>query len=135
MTYFDGYLIPIAPEKFEAYRAFSAKIALVYREYGALRIVDCVLDRDVEGGEQFHAEAARENLGDTAALRDFNLAADANADETVILSWTEWPDKQARDLGLKKALADPRVQPAPGEETLFEGRRLVAGSFRTLVDL
>jgi uncharacterized protein YbaA (DUF1428 family) len=135
MPYFDGYLIPIAPEKLEAYRAFSEKIARVYREYGALRIVDCLLDPDAEGGEQFHADEAREDLGEAAALRDFNLAAAVSAGETMILSWTEWPDKQTRDLGLKKALADPRVQPVPGEETLFDGRRLVAGSFRTLVDL
>ena len=51
----------------------------------------------------------------------------------MILSWTEWPSKKARDSGLKKALADPRVQPQPGEDVLFEGRRLVAGGFNLLM--
>ena len=135
MTYVDGYLIPIATDKLEAYRAFSEKIAAVYREHGALRIVDCLLDPEVANGEAFHADEARDALSDGGPLRDFLLAADARPGETVILSWTEWPSKEIRDAGLKKALSDPRVQPQPGEETLFEGRRLVAGGFTTLMTL
>lgn len=132
MAYFDGYLIPVATDKLEAYRVFSEKIAAVYREYGATRIVDCVLDAGAEDGAQFHADEARDALG-TGPLRNFPIAADARAGETVILSWTEWPSKQARDTGLEKALADPRVQPQPGEDVLFEGRRLVAGGFNLLM--
>jgi uncharacterized protein YbaA (DUF1428 family) len=53
----------------------------------------------------------------------------------VILSWTEWPDKQARDEGLAKVLADPRVQPDPEDGVIFEGRRLVSGAFMHLGSL
>lgn len=135
MTYVDGYLIPIETAKLDAYKAFSERIALVYREHGAVRVVDCLLDPDVDGGEQYHAEEARDRLAEAGPLRDFVVASDAKPGETVILSWTEWPSKEARDAGLKKALSDPRVQPMPGEGVLFEGRRLVAGSFITLMDL
>lgn len=131
MTYIDGYLIPIAIDKLDAYKVFSEKIASVYREYGATRIVDCLLDPG--DGEQFHADEARDALADAGPLRDFVAAADAGPGETVILSWTEWPSKAARDAGLKKVLSDPRVQPKPDEEMLFEGRRLVAGGFTRLM--
>lgn len=134
MTYFDAYLIPIASGKLEAYKTFSEEIAAVYRECGATRVVDCLLDAGADGGEQYHADEARAGLADAGPLRDFVIAADAKPGETVILSRTEWPSRQARDDGLKKALSDPRVQPKPGEPVLFEGRRLVAGSFLKLMD-
>lgn len=134
MTYVDAYLIPLQSEKLAAYERFSRHVAAVYREHGALRVVDCVLDAAVANDASFHAEEAREDLKD-APLRDFNAAADARDGEIVILSWTEWPSKAVRREGLAKALADPRIQPEEGEEMLFEGRRLVAGSFATLIDV
>jgi uncharacterized protein YbaA (DUF1428 family) len=136
MSYFDGYLIPVPTNKLDAYKRFSQEIAKVYREHGAIRIVDCVLDTKAAEGGQFHAEGAREALGQAGApCRDFQVAAAAEPGETVILSWTEWPNKAARDAGLAKALSDPRVQPKEGQDVLFEGRRLIAGGFAALIDI
>ncbi|MET0312201.1 MAG: DUF1428 domain-containing protein [Burkholderiaceae bacterium] len=135
MTYVDAYLIPVPRSKLEKYAVFSKQVALVYREHGALRIVDCVLDDAVANGAEFHAAEAREALDEAAhPLKDFPDAAGAREGETVILSWTEWPSKEARDKGLAAATADPRLQPEEGEEQLFEGRRLVAGGFKLLVE-
>jgi uncharacterized protein YbaA (DUF1428 family) len=133
MPYYDAYLIPISPAKLDAYRDFSRRIGAVYREYGAVRVVDVLLDAQGGDGASFHAEEARAALGDD--LRDFAAAAGAQDGETVILSWTEWPDKQARDEGLAKVLADPRVQPDPEDGVIFEGRRLVSGAFMHLGSL
>ena len=136
MSYFDCYLIPVATEKLEAYKQFSEQIAKVYREYGAIRIVDCVLNADATNGALFHAEEAREALKESAEpLRDFQTAAAIKTGEIVVLSWTEWPSKTARDSGLAKALSDPRVQPKEGQGVLFEGRRLIAGGFAKLIDV
>jgi uncharacterized protein YbaA (DUF1428 family) len=134
MPYFDCALIPVPTGKLAAYKTFSEAIARVYRECGATRVVDCVLDAAGGQGADFHAEGAREALAE-AVLRDFPRAADARAGETVVLSWTEWPSKAARDAGLQRALADPRVQPQPGEPALFEGHRLVAGGFTQLLSV
>lgn len=134
MSYIDGYLIPLETSKLEEYQRFSRHVAEVYREYGAMRVVDCQLDRTVANDTDFHAEQARHDL-DEVPLRDFEAAAAARSGETVILSWTEWPSKEARDLGLAKALADPRIQPKEGEKMLFEGRRLIAGGFLKLIDV
>lgn len=130
MPYYDAYLIPIAPSQLDAYRAFSKKMAVVYREHGASRITDLILDESGGPGESFHAEGARLDL--SGELRDFPVAAAADPTETVILSWTEWPDKAARDAGLAAVLADPRVQPDPADGVIFEGRRLVSGAFAHL---
>ncbi len=133
MPYYDAYLIPISPAKLDAYRDFSRRIGAVYLEYGAVRIVDVLLDDQGGDGASFHAEEARAALDE--GLRDFAAAAGAVEGETVILSWTEWPDKQARDEGLAKVLADPRVQPDPEDGVIFEGRRLVSGAFMPLASL
>jgi uncharacterized protein YbaA (DUF1428 family) len=122
--------------KLEEYERFSRQVAEIYREYGATRVVDCLLDRNVANDAEFHAEQARRDLNaDGRSLRDFETAAAARTGETVILSWTEWPSKEARDIGLAKALADPRIQPKEGEKVLFEGRRLIAGGFLKLMDV
>lgn len=136
MSYIDGYLIPLETSKLEEYKRFSGHIAEIYREHGATRVVDCLLDRSVANDAEFHAEQARHDLdADQVPLRDFETAAAAQSGETVILSWTEWPSKEARDIGLAKALADPRIQPKEGETMLFEGRRLIAGGFLKLIDV
>lgn len=134
MAYVDGYLIPVRRDRREAYEAFSAKVAAVYREHGALRVVDCWLDEEAQDSAAFHAEGARGALDDaTEAARGFHTAAGAGPDEAVVLSWTEWPDRSARDEGLARALADPRLQPGD-DEAIFDGRRLISGGFAVILD-
>ena len=134
MSYFDCYLIPVPAAKLTAYKDFSERMAAVYRDYGAIRLVDCVLDPDTADGSQFHADGAQSALEGTA-LRGFAAAAAVREGETVVLSWTEWPSKEARDEALPRVLADPRVQPDDDQEMIFDGRRLVAGGFLALIDL
>ncbi|WP_164813786.1 DUF1428 domain-containing protein [Sinorhizobium medicae] len=119
--------------RLDAYKLFSQRMAKVYREYGALRVIDCILDPETTDGTHFHAEGAQADV-QGAELRDFNAAAATKEGETVILSWTEWPSKDARDDLLPRVLADPRVQPEDGEKAIFEGARLVAGGFAKLLD-
>ncbi|WP_370677683.1 DUF1428 domain-containing protein [Pleomorphomonas sp. PLEO] len=130
MSYFDCYLIPVPETKLETYRHFSKKIASVYRDYGAVRVIDCVLDPDA----QFHADEARAEI-DAAALRDFRAAAATSPGEVVVLSWTEWPSKTVRDECLPHVLSDPRIQPEDGEDAIFEGKRLVAGGFFKVMEV
>jgi uncharacterized protein YbaA (DUF1428 family) len=136
MTYVDGYLTPLRPEMRAAYIELSLRTAAVYKEYGALRVVDCWQDGTPQDSAGFHAEAARDTLdaGDGPS-RDFKDAAGAEDDEIVLFSWMEWPDKATRDEGLASVLADPRVQPQEGEVVIFEGRRLVASGFDVVVDV
>ncbi|MGZ2443988.1 DUF1428 family protein [Sinorhizobium medicae] len=74
MSYFDCYLVPVPTAKLDAYKLFSQRMAKVYREYGALRVIDCILDPETTDGTQFHAEGAQADV-QGAELRDFNAAA------------------------------------------------------------
>ena len=47
-------------------------------------------------------------------VTSFPMAVKAKDDETVVFSWITWPSRKARDEGMKKVMADPRVQ--PGQE-------------------
>ena len=60
------------------------------------------------------------------------MAAGANAGETVVISYIEWPDKATRDSGMEEVTSDPRMQFECLPPT-FEGRRLIAGGFNSML--
>ncbi len=136
MAYVDGYFIPVRRDQREAYEAFSAKVAAIYREHGALRIVDCWTDEEPQRNEVFHAEGARAALDEASeGARDFRTAAGSGPDKAVVLSW----DRVARQGGTGSwagagAPADPRLQPGEDDEVIFEGRRLISGGFAMILD-
>ena len=88
----------------------------VCRDHGALRVVECWGD-DVPRGK----------------LTDMYLAVKAEPDETVCFSWIEWPSKAARDEGMAKIMADPRMQPG-AIPMPFDGKRIIFGGFVPLLD-
>jgi uncharacterized protein YbaA (DUF1428 family) len=45
-----------------------------------------------------------------------------------------WPDRATRDGGMKKAMADARVQ-AVGSADVFDGKRMIFGGFQTILSL
>jgi len=114
--YADGYVVPVPSGKKEAYRAIAAKSADVFKEYGATRVVEAWGD-DVPDGK----------------VTDFKRAVKATADESVVFSFVEWPDKATRDEGWKQVMKDPRMQPGPGEAP-FDGKRMFWGGFAPLLD-
>ena len=60
MNYVDGFLIPVARSKKEAYRELAARTAPIFKEHGALRVVECWIDEgEVVPKEFFHAADAR----------------------------------------------------------------------------
>lgn len=115
MTYIDGFVVPVPTSKKEAYRAMAAKAVPIYKEYGAMRVVECWGD-DVPAGKQ----------------TDFKRAVEAEEDESVVFSWVEWPSKAARDEANPKVMADPRMQSGP--DMPFDGKRIIFGGFEALLD-
>jgi uncharacterized protein YbaA (DUF1428 family) len=53
------------------------------------------------------------------------------ADETVVFGWITWPSRAARDAGMAKAMADPRLQSVAMP---FDGKRMIFGGFETLTE-
>jgi uncharacterized protein YbaA (DUF1428 family) len=61
------------------------------------------------------------------------MAVKRKDDETVVFSWITWPSRQARNEGMKKVLADPRLKPDTSPMP-FDGKRLIYGGFEVIVD-
>jgi uncharacterized protein YbaA (DUF1428 family) len=53
--------------------------------------------------------------------------------QTVVFSWITWPSRKVRDEGMKKAMADPRLQPDRNPMP-FDGKRLIYGGFEVILD-
>jgi uncharacterized protein YbaA (DUF1428 family) len=116
MTYIDGFVAAVPTANREAYRKHAAMAAPVFKEHGALKMAECWGD-DVPDGK----------------LTSFPKAVQKKDDETVVFSWIVWPSKQVRDEGMKKVMADPRVQP-DANPMPFDGKRLIFGGFEVLVE-
>lgn len=116
MKYVDGFVVAVPAKNKEAYREMAAKAAPLFKEFGALRIVECWAD-DVPDGE----------------LTDFRRAVKAEEEEEVVFSWIEYPSKEIRDAANQKMMSDPRMK-AFAEAMPFEGKRMIYGGFIPLLD-
>ena len=116
MSYIQGFLIAVPTNNKEAYRDLAVKSAPIFREYGAVRIVESWGDSVPDG-----------------KVTDFKRAVKAQGDETVVFSWIEWPDKETYLAAVKEMEADERWQQMP--EMPFDGKRMIFGGFETLLDV
>jgi uncharacterized protein YbaA (DUF1428 family) len=116
MPYVDGFVIPVPKANREAYRKLAETAAPVYKELGALAVVECWGD-DVPEGK----------------LTSFPMAVKTTPDEVVVFSWIVWPSKAARDAGNAKVMTDPRMQ-MPPEGMPFDGKRMIFGGFEVMVE-
>jgi len=113
--YTDGFVVPVPEGKREDYRALAQKMAGVFRQHGATRVIEAIAD-DVKHGK----------------VTDFYRAAKAEDGETVVFSFIEWPDKQARDDAWAKIMADESLKPEG--DMPFSGQRMFWGGFDNIVD-
>jgi uncharacterized protein YbaA (DUF1428 family) len=117
MSYIDGFVAAVPTANREVYKKHVEQAAIVFKDHGALKVVECWGD-DVPDGK----------------LTSFPMAVRKKHDETVVFSWIVWPSRQARDAGMKNVMADPRsqanVNPMP-----FDGKRLIFGGFDVLVEV
>jgi uncharacterized protein YbaA (DUF1428 family) len=117
MSYIDGFVAAVPTANRDAYKMHAERAAVIFREYGALKVVECWGD-DVPDGK----------------LTSFPIAVRKKDDESVVFSWIVWPSKQIRDDGMKKVMADPRSQPTANPMP-FDGKRLIYGGFQILVEV
>ena len=129
MPYIDCYLAPVPIENKSAYEELARISGEVLKEYGATRVVECWLDDSGPEASSYHGNDAK--LGSNA-YATFIHAAGAREGETVMMSFVEWPDKTARDIGMEKVTADPRMQ-FNDRPPVFDGMRLIAGGFEPML--
>ncbi len=119
MSYIDGFVIAVPTANKQQFIEHANVFDKLFIDLGALRILECWGD-DVPDGK----------------LTDFRRAVQATADETVVFSWVEWPDKSTRDaaMGRMEQLSkqDDRYNmeknPMP-----FDGKRMIYGGFAPVV--
>jgi uncharacterized protein YbaA (DUF1428 family) len=117
MPYIDGFVLAVPTANKQQFIDHAKTADAVFLDYGATRVLECWGD-DVPEGKQ----------------TDFRRAVQARNDEAVVFSWTEWPDKSARDAGMEKAMKDPRLS-LEGNPMPFDGKRLIYGGFASLLEL
>jgi len=115
MTYVDGFVAAVPTANKEAYRKHAEAAAIVFKENGALSLVEGWGDEVPDG---------KINSLHTAVLR--------KDDETVVFSWILWPDKATRDAGWQNIMTDPRMQPDVNPMP-FDGSRMIFGGFEMIV--
>jgi len=116
MTYVDGFVAAVPTAKREKFRGHAEAAAVVFKEHGALKVVDCWGD-DVPEGK----------------VTSFPMAVKRKDDETVVFSWIIWPSRAVRDEGMKKAMEDPRLKPDTNPMP-FDGQRMIYGGFEMIVE-
>lgn len=114
MDYIEGFVAPVPRENKQRYIEHAEEAAVVFKDHGALRLVECWGD-DVPEGE----------------VTSFPQAVQCKADEVVVFSWVVWPSREARDKGMKLIESDSRMADNPMP---FDGRRLIYGGFQMIVD-
>lgn len=115
MSYIDGFVVPVPVGKKAAYREMAAQFAPLFKEYGAIRIVEG-WGTDVPDGK----------------VTDFKRAVNAEPGENIVFSWIEWPSKEVRDAANAKMRIDPRMKMMA--DTPFDPKRMIWGGFEVLLE-
>lgn len=116
MSYVDGFVIAVPADKREDFRRHAAAAAPIFKDHGALRVVECWGD-DVPDGK----------------FTDFRRAVDAKENEIVVFSWIEYASKDVRDAAHAGSMADPRM--AAIGDMPFDGKRMIFGGFLPILDV
>ncbi len=121
MSYIDGFVIAVPTANRQKFIDHANMADGMFIEMGALRVIECWGD-DVPDGK----------------LTDFRRAVQAAANESIVFSWIEWPDKAARNAGMAKMMdpdfKDPRMDPV-NNPMPFDGKRMIFGGFSPVVDM
>ncbi|PZO03902.1 MAG: DUF1428 domain-containing protein [Hyphomicrobiales bacterium] len=114
MTYVQGFVVAVPAANKEAYRKLAADFVPLFKEFGAVRVVEAWGD-DVPDGK----------------LTDFKGAVKAESDEVIVFSWIEYADKATADAASEKMMSDPRMKEM-GANMPFDGKRMIYGGFASL---
>ncbi|RUO25933.1 DUF1428 domain-containing protein [Aliidiomarina minuta] len=116
MNYVDGFLTAVPTANKTKYIQHAKEAAVVFKDHGALKMVDCWGD-DVPQGK----------------VTSMPQAVQCKEDETVVFSWIVWPSREVRDEAMAKVMNDQRLHPDVNPMP-FDGKRLIYGGFAMILD-
>jgi uncharacterized protein YbaA (DUF1428 family) len=115
--YVDGFVLPVPIQNMDAYRRMAEEACKVWLEHGALEYIECVAD-DVKPGE----------------LTSFPQSVQLKEGEAVVFSWIVYASREERDRINAKVMSDPRIAGMDPKSMPFDGRRMIYGGFRSIVE-
>jgi uncharacterized protein YbaA (DUF1428 family) len=119
MAYVDGYVVPVPKKKVGAYRRMAQKAAKIWREHGALEVLEAVAD-DVKPGK----------------VTSFPQSVKLKPSETVVFSYIVYKSRKDRDRVNAKVMKDKRLESMMDPKNLpFDGKRMFWGGFKPIVSL
>lgn len=116
MSYVNAFAAAVPTANREQFKTHAEIAATIFKENGALSIVEC-WGEDVPDGK----------------VTSFPMAVKRKDDETVVFGWIIWPDKATCDAGMEKMMVDPRMQPDVNPMP-FDGQRMIFGGFQMIVN-
>ena len=96
----------------------ALKAAKVWRDHGALEVVECLAD-DVKKGK----------------WTSFPRSVKLKPGEVVVFSYIVYKSRKDRDRVMGKVMKDPRLADMMNpKEMPFDGKRMIWGGFKTIVE-
>jgi uncharacterized protein YbaA (DUF1428 family) len=117
MAYVDGFIVPVPKKKLGVYRSLARKAGKIWREYGALDFKECVAD-DVKKGK----------------WTSFPRSVKLKPSESVVFSYIVYKSRAHRDQVNAKVMKDKRIAGMDMKDMPFDGKRMIYGGFKVLVD-
>ena len=118
MPYVDGFIVAVPKKNVDAYRRLARKAGKIWKEYGALEFRECIAD-DVKKGK----------------WTSFPRSVKMKPNETVMFSYIVYRSRKDRDRINAKVMKDPRLSGMDPKDMPFDGKRMIWGGFKTIVDL
>lgn len=115
MAWIMAYAGAVPNSKKAEYHAHAARMAEVFRKYGATRVVE-TWGSAVPPGE----------------VTSFPLAVKAGPDETVVFGWQEWPDQATQEAKFQEAMQDPAM--GNMGDVPINGKTMIFAGFEVLTD-
>jgi uncharacterized protein YbaA (DUF1428 family) len=118
MAYVDGFVVPVPRKNLKSYRSMAKTAGKVWRDHGALEFREWVAD-DVKVGKR------------TSFPRSVKL----KPGETVVFAYIVYKSRAHRDRVNAKVMKDPRLAKMMNPKAMpFDGRRMIFGGFKTLIE-
>lgn len=119
VKYVTSFVMPVQKKKIDVYRRTARKFAKLWKEHGALEVVETVAE-DVPTGK----------------VTSFPRSVQMKRNETVVVSWVTFKSRKHRDKVLAKFMEDPRARKLMNQDDMpGDGKRMYWGGFDVMFKL
>ena len=115
--YVDGYVLPVPKKNLKAYVQMAKMGKKMWKKHGALDYKECIAD-DVKKGK----------------WTSFPRSVKLKPGETVFFSYIVYKSRADRDRINAKVMKDKRFAGMDMKDMPFDGKRMIFGGFKVMVD-